>query len=190
MLSETNLNNNGNIWTKTTPDGKPLIRGNSYFFVGQWWTYAGDFQNVEQVPNWRCCYTIGNQIKIRRGIPMPNMPTKEKIKRKRADDSRPINTDINDEDNPLLVMTKEALSKKSITRGTFKSLYDNDSDMNNCLRHIETQNTLSWSRFTDISERLGLDYSVTLKDKNGNVISSFDTAAPIPVKPKRKVTKK
>ncbi len=187
MLSETNLNESGTIWTKTTPDGQPLIRVKAYYFVGQWWVYIGDFVSKDQVPNMNCCYTIGNQINIRRGIPMPSLPAKEKIKRKRADDSRPINTDINDDDNPLLVMTKEALAKNGITRGRFKEMYPgNDSDMNNCLRHIETQNTLSWSRFTDVAERMGLDYSVTLKDKNGNIISSFDTAPePIKKKPKK-----
>lgn len=181
MLGQTNLNDDGSIWIKTTPDGQPLIRGKSYFFEGQWWVYIGDVQSSEEVPNIYCCYTIGNKIKIHRGITqMTNIP-KEKIKRKRVDDSRPINTDISDQDSPLMVLMKTALRKKGITRGDFKMLYSNDgfstdSDMNNALRQIETQNNLSWARFTDLSDRLGLDYSLNLYDKQG-VIESVDTGS-------------
>lgn len=179
MLRETNLNEDGTIWVKTTPDGKPLIVGQNYCFVGQWWVYAGDFENSNQVPNINCCYTIGNQIKIRRGIPMGTPPVKEKVKRVRKDDSRPINTDITDQDSPLLIMMKEALAKEGITKQTFKSFYDNDSDFNNCLRHIETQNTLSWGRFDDLRDRMDLECEVTLKRKDGTVVSQFNTASPV-----------
>lgn len=180
MLGQTNLNDDGSIWIKTTPDGQPLIRGKSYFFEGQWWVYIGDVQSSEEVPNIYCCYTIGNKIKIHRGITqMTNIP-KEKIKRKRVDDSRPINTDISDQDSPLMVLMKTALRKKGVTRGDFKMLYSDgfstDSDMNNALRQIETQNNLSWARFTDLSDRLGLDYSLNLYDKQG-IIESVDTGS-------------
>ena len=189
MLEQTNLNEDGSIWIKTTPDGQPLIRGKNYFFEGQWWVYIGDVQSSEEVPNIYCCYTIGNKIKIHRGITQMTNISKEKIKRKRADDSRPINTDIYDQDSPLMVLMKTALQKKGITRGDFKALYtnscDSDSDMNNALRQIETQNNLSWARFTDLADRLGLDYSLDLYDKNG-VIESVDTGATPHSKKKKK----
>lgn len=188
MLGQTNLNDDGSIWIKTTPDGQPLIRGKSYFFEGQWWVYIGDVKSSEEVPNIYCCYTIGNQIKIHRGITQMTAIPKEKIKRKRADDGRLINTDISDQDSPLMVLMKTALQKKGITREKFKELYntpyDNDSDMNNSLRQIETQNNLSWARFTDLSERLGLDYSLNLYDKSG-VIESVDTGS-VPTRSKKK----
>jgi len=187
MLKETNLNDDGTIWIKTTPDGKPLIVGQNYCFVGQWWVYAGDFESSDQVPNINCCYTIGNQIKIRRGIPMGTPQVREKIKRVRKDDSRPINTDISDQDGPLLIMMKEALAKEGVTKKRFKDFYESDSDFNNCLRHIETQNTLSWSRFDDLRDRMGLECEVTLKHKDGSIVSHFDSANPVVPEP---ITKK
>ena len=108
---------------------------------------------------------------------------KEKVKRRRVDDNRPIMTDIKDEDNQLMALAKTVLREKEVTRGDFKELYDNDSDMNNSLRSVESSGNLSWSRFTDICDRMGVSYEITLKDKDGNIIE--DTS-----KPKAKKKKK
>jgi hypothetical protein len=55
--------------------------------------------------------------------------------------------------------------------------------MNNGLRSVESSGNLSWSRFTDICDRMRVSYEITLKDKDGNLIE--DTS-----KPKAKKTKK
>jgi hypothetical protein len=97
--------------------------------------------------------------------------TKEKIKRKRVDDCRPINTEIDDKDNALMVKCKTILDEKGITRGEFKQLYDDDSDFNNSLRTIENSGTLSWGRFTDVMDRTDVDVEIVCRDrKTGKVI--------------------
>lgn len=108
---------------------------------------------------------------------------REKMKRKRADDDRPINTEITDEDNLLMAMMKSALRQKEVTRGDFKQLYENDSDMNNSLRAIEQGGNLSWGRFQDLTSRMKINYDLQLYDKDGTAISQDK---PKPVKKKKK----
>lgn len=200
---QTNLNTKtGEYWIKTTPSGEPLIVGNSYQFNGNYYTYIGDFdeyiekhkdvimsemmrdtsgnKGIEKflpIPNVPCIYTISDKI-LARNI-MTYRPTViNKQKRKRNDDSRPINTEISEQDNTLMSMMKQTLQTKEITRGDFKDLYNNDSDMNNCLRCIEVGGNLSWPRFTDLAERIpGVNIRMQIYDNDGAVISEMDTGA-------------
>jgi len=182
MPNQVNLNDDGTIWNKTTPSGEPFIVGNSYYFKNNFWVYLGDFKSPLDVPNVHGCYTLGDEIHIRSSIKVVPM-IKEKVKRRRVDDNRPIMTDIKDEDNQLMALAKTVLREKEVTRGDFKELYDNDSDMNNSLRSVESSGNLSWSRFTDICDRMGVSYEITLKDKDGNIIE--DTSKSKPKKKKR-----
>ena len=180
MLTETKINSSGTVWYKTTPDGTKLVIGDSYYFVGQWWVYVGDFTDISRVPNVDCCYTIGNQIRVHRKFRhMSSQGNIRKVTRKRADDSRPINTDITDQDGMLMVMMKEILAKKHITRGVFKDLYKGaDSDMNNCLRLVEQGNSLTFARFEDLCSRIKLPYKVTVYDTDGSILSEADSREP------------
>lgn len=180
MINNTNLNEDGTIWMKTTPTGEPLIVGKQYLFKDRYWVYAGDFNNINEVPNIHCCYTIGNQIRVHSSVSPAISPERKKIKRKRVDDCRKIATDISDQDNDLLTLVKEVITTKGITRGDFKQAYDNDSDMNNCLRHIETQNTLSWPRFTDLHDRIKFGYKLTVFDENGIIATAVSDNIPLP----------
>lgn len=177
----SNLSEDG-MWVKTDPNGKPFYKGAQYFFKGQFWTYAGDFKSSSEIPiDQPCCYTIGDEIKIHRGIPVIPV-TKEKVKRKRVDDCRPINTEIDDKDNVLMVKCKTILEEKGITRGEFKQLYDDDSDFNNSLRTIENSGTLSWSRFTDVMDRTDVEVELVCRDKKTGKVIGIQKETP----PKKK----
>ena len=178
----SNVNEDG-MWIKTAPNGEKFYKGHPYFFKGQFWTYAGDFKSSSEVPvHEACCYTIGDEIKIHRGIPVIPPTNKEKVKRKRVDDCRPINTEIDDKDNVLMVKCKTILEEKGITRGEFKQLYDDDSDFNNSLRTIENSGSLSWSRFTDVMDRTDVDVEIVCRDRKTRKIIGIQKENP----PKKK----
>lgn len=169
---DTNVRPDGKLWDKTYM-GEPLIKGYVYKINGEFWTYAGDFNSANEVPVAMCCYTIGDELRVRRAIPRVT-PGTNRSKRNRVDDGRPIDTGIKDNDNSLMILTKTALRKKGITRGQFKSVYSNDSDMNNALRTIENGDNLSWARFVDFCQRFNFYYDLKLYDTS-EVIEEFDT---------------
>jgi hypothetical protein len=140
----------------------PLIPGNSYNIRGEFWEYEGRFDTVSDVPNKRCCYTVGNALYIKRRTENFSKP---KERRKRADDEREIDTSIKEHDDTLMVLTKQSLRTKHITRGDFRKLFESTSDMNNMLHQIEIGDKLSWSRFTEMNEKLGLKYNVTVYEE-------------------------
>lgn len=196
-IEDINLTADGSLYTKTLPmelGGNPLIVGNSYCYNGENFRYIGDFTDARSVPNCTCMYTIGDAILIKRYIQNNTMP-REKIKRKRVDDMRPINTDIVDDDNSLMSMMKSILNKREVTRGDFKQLYDNDSDMNNSLRTIEQGGNLSYPRFEDLNNRLGVGFKIVAYDKNSlEILEELDTgpgldAGKKPVKVKKPAKK-
>jgi hypothetical protein len=156
---------NESWWLAKTYNNIPLIVGNAYNVNNEFWTYVGDFKSKEEVPNAACCYTIGDEFKIRRSIPNTFAP-KPKDKRKRNDDDRPIDTSIKDTDNTLMILIKTALLHKNITRGDFKASYTNVSDMNNALRCIENGENLSWARFIDLCQRFHIVYNLSIFDDN------------------------
>ena len=183
---QINLNDDGSLWTKLTPDGEPLIIGRQYYNKddGRFWIYVGDFKSKDDVPNVYCYFTIGECLFKRSTIKVDDMPNKEKVHRKRADDSRPIFTDISDEDNTLMVRAKTVLFEKEITRGDFKEMYDNDSDMNNSLRSVENGGNLSWARFTDIMDKTNVDIEIITRDRSTGKI--LGTVVPNKAKPLKK----
>lgn len=156
----SNLTADGKFWSKTW-SGYPLIIGNVYSVANEFWVYAGDFVHKKDVPNVPCCYTMGDEFRIRRITPNTFAP-KPKDKRKRNDDDRPIDTEIKDNDNTLMILIKTALKHNDVTRGDFKLLYQNVSDMNNSLRCIENGENLSWARFVDLCRRLGVTYDLSI----------------------------
>ena len=163
----------GNPWIKSW-NGNMLIVGQVYQVNGNFYTYAGDFQKMEDVPRMICCFTIGDEFRVRHSVPNFNVPVQKVIRRNRPDDDNPINTEIKDTDNSLMVMIKTGLKHKGITRGDFKNSYDKDSDMHNALWRIENEDKLSWDRFTDLCRRFGLHYSLSLYDEVGT-IEEIDT---------------
>ena len=163
----------GNPWIKSW-NGNMLIVGQVYQVNGNFYTYAGDFQKMEDVPRMICCFTIGDEFRVRHSVPNFNVPVQKVIRRNRPDDDNPINTDIKDTDNSLMVMIKTGLKHKGVTRGDFKNSYDKDSDMHNALWRIENEDKLSWDRFTDLCRRFGLHYSLSLYDEVGT-IEEIDT---------------
>lgn len=160
------------VWVKSFK-GEALITGCSYNVNGEFLVYAGDFKSTDEVPRTICCYTIGDEMHCRHVI--PNFASPEKInRRKRSDDDRPIDTNIKDTDNTLMVMIKTGFKQKGITRGDFKEKYTSDSDMNNALRCIENGDNLSWARFTDLCQRFSMYYDLCLYDADGQ-IEEIDT---------------
>ena len=152
-----------------TYKGRPLIVGNPYKVEDSWYIYMGDFVNETLVPNVVCCYTIGDGFYIRSSTPDFNRPIMPQ-RRRRADDDVKIKAPIKDTDNTLMVLIKTLIDKKNITRGDFKELYTNVSDMNNVLRCIISDENLSWARFTDLCDKLDVQYDMTIRDKNGDEI--------------------
>jgi hypothetical protein len=152
---------------KCLQNGIELVVNDSYPFCGEFWDYLGDFESITNVPKRRGCYTVENKMFVRKILTNENSP---KDKRKRSDDARPIDTSIKDDDNTLMILIKKALQYRNITRGDFRKLFDNTSDMNNMLRCIECGDKLSWSRFTDMMYRLNLKYDLLVYEimKDGN----------------------
>jgi hypothetical protein len=159
--------NNKNEWLKSYK-GEILIPGNVYRIQNEFCVYAGDFKSKEDVPKVFCCYTIGDLLKIRHievNLDLQNeLPLKER--RRRTDDDRPIDTTIKDTDNTLMILIKSALQYKNITRGDFKRYYPNISEMNNILRCIEKGENLSWPRFMDLIDKIGVCYTLSIDDND------------------------
>jgi hypothetical protein len=157
--------NNKDEWLKTW-EGEILIPGNVYKIKNEFCVYAGDFKSKDEAPKVFCCYSIGDLLKIRHievNINSENeLPLKER--RKRVDDDRPIDTTIKDSDNTLMLLIKTAMQYKNITRGDFKRFYPNISDMNNILRCIERGEHLSWLRFCDLIDKMGVRYELQIFD--------------------------
>jgi hypothetical protein len=162
-----------NRWHKTWND-EILIVGNVYKINNEFCVYAGDFRSTDEVPRLFCCYTIGDMMRVRhiKLDPLAEIPLKER--RRRIDDDRPIDTTVKDSDNSLMILIKVALQKNNITRGDFRVLYPNTSDMNNILRCIEKGDSLSWARFTDLLEKLKGTYRIITYDENHNEISKLE----------------
>jgi hypothetical protein len=85
-------------------------------------------------------------------------------RKKRSEDDRPIDTRVKDTDNTLMVLIKAALQHKNISRGDFRKIYPNISDMNNVLRCIEKGDNLSWARFNELLEKVNMTYGLEIKD--------------------------
>jgi hypothetical protein len=165
--------NDKKMWSKTW-NNEMLIIGNIYKVGNEFCVYVGDFKSEDDVPIVFCCYTLGDEMRVRHLTldAKSEIPVKER--RKRADDDRPIDTTIKNTDNTLMLLIKSALQQKNITRGDFRRLYPNTSDMNNILRCIENGERLSWPKFTDLAEKLHITYSLEIFDEDNNVICSTE----------------
>jgi hypothetical protein len=141
-----------------------LIVGNVYKINNEFCVYAGDFKSKEDVPKVFCCYTIGDNMKVRHIRTNINELVPLRNRKRRSEDDRPIDTRVKDTDNTLMVLIKAALQHKNISRGDFRRLYPNISDMNNVLRCIEKGDNLSWTRFNELLEKLTMTYGLEIKD--------------------------
>jgi hypothetical protein len=143
-----------------------LIRGNVYKINNEFCVYAGDFNNKDEVPKVFCCYTIGDTMKVRRIKTDFNSSVPLRNRKRRSEDDRPIDTRVKDTDNTLMVLIKASLQHKNVSRGDFRKLYPNISDMNNVLRCIEKGDNLSWTRFNELLEKLSMTYELDVKDNS------------------------
>jgi hypothetical protein len=162
--------NDGKNWYKTWND-QVLVVGNVYKINNEFCVYAGDFKTKEEVPKSFCCYTIGDTMRVRHTIINDKAEIPLRERRKKTEDDRVIDTTSKDTDNTLMVLIKSALQHKNISRGDFRRIYPNLSDMNNILRCIEKGDTLSWGRFNDILEKLDMTYSLSIFDENKEIIN-------------------
>jgi hypothetical protein len=162
--------NDNKKWYKTW-NGEILIVGNIYKINSEFCVYAGDFKYKEEVPLTFCCFTMGDTLRVRHVKANANSETELPLKerRKRTDDDRPIDTTSKDADNALMLFIKAALQFKNITRGDFRRLYPNLSDMNNILRCIEKGDNLSWRRFTELIDKLNVIYHLDIFDNESGV---------------------
>jgi hypothetical protein len=150
-----------------------LIVGNVYKINNEFCVYAGDFKNKDDVPKNFCCYTIGDEMKVRHININIDQELPLRSRKKRVEDDRPIDTTSKETDNNLMLLIKTAIQHRNITRGDFRKLYPNISDMNNILRCIEKGENLSWARFTDLIDKLQVTYSLEIFDNNGAIITQI-----------------
>jgi hypothetical protein len=148
-----------------------LIPGNVYKVNNEFCVYAGDFKNKDDVPKNFCCYTIGDEMKVRHVKTNLNQELPLRNRKRRVEDDRPIDTISKESDNTLMLLIKSSIQHKNITRGDFRRLYPNISDMNNILRCIEKGENLSWARFTDLLDKLEVTYTLEVYDDKGEIIT-------------------
>ena len=139
-----------------------LVPGNYYLFNSSYYLYKGVFDSIDDVPKIRCLFVVGGKL-YKRTIDTTAIETQGRKKRV-VDNSRLIDTTIRDEDNELMVITKQLLSENGVTIDQFKQLFDNVSDMNNMRRAIECggQGNFSWNRFIQMTEKLGYTHRLTV----------------------------
>ena len=100
--------------------------------------YFGNVENVKELPNCNCCYSIGNTLYIRSV-------------------EKPLELEIKPKDNLFLVEVKKAL--KGFSPIQFRNLFNSETEYRNMRRAIEKSNRLSASRFGIIMDKLGVDKS-------------------------------
>lgn len=112
-----------------------------------------------------CIYRIGRRVYYHKAKPRePISPTKIPVKKTQKDISEPFDVSIKENDNELLVITKELLN--GITVNSFKNLFSSVSDYNNIKREIiEGNGQMTWNRFRLMLELLGFDYSLKVSEK-------------------------
>jgi hypothetical protein len=141
----------------------PVIVGNLYELKGSLYEYVGEFMHTKDpaIPHKRCCYSIGDKMYRHTIEYVAREPPKPDKKRRDADD-RPIDTTVRDSDNTLMVLAKQVIKGEDITHNEFKELFESPSDFNNFLRQIERCDNLSFNRFTELLDRLGLEYDLNV----------------------------
>ena len=123
--------------------------------------YIGKVKAMRDVPNTNCLYVIDEYLYIRR-VDLNKLNRLKTIEKpvKIADESDELDLEVHPGDDAPLIIVKELL--KGFTKTMFRSLFDNDSDMNNMRRAIEKSpnGQLSIGRFRTILEKLGLKYKI------------------------------
>jgi len=138
---------------------------------GKWCKYLGFVTDLSKLENINSFYRIRRKLYFHRAIvkeiDLNLVSSENKI---REDNSEFFNVPIKEEDNELMVMSKEML--KGIRINTFKSLFKSTSDFNNVKKEITSGNgRFSWDRFLLICDLLGFDHELKVtKNSNGIVI--------------------
>lgn len=136
-------------------------------------TFVGKVKDVNELPESNCVFQKGNSLFIKE-IDKRRKLAKLLVGKKKDvienDLSRKLNTTVQNHDNHLLVIVKELLH--GYTTEMFKTkLYpelatnpDNrtNGNMNNMRRNIETGRALSYDKFLEVLQRMGLDYTLNV----------------------------
>lgn len=120
--------------------------------------YAGKFDSINEVPREVCAFVIGNALYGRNVSHKYLTSSKQRTpsSNKSQDSSKVLNTTIGPNDNALMIILKQAFDGH--TEDSFKKLYTNPTEMNNCKKSLfdNPSGDFSWKRFIDITTRLGL----------------------------------
>jgi len=157
--------------------GLVIYPGDYINYDKQYIQYMGNFTGQYEIDkSISCLFKIAGKVYYNKAQKIQkNLGDIDSIKKKVHDDSRLLNTNINPEDNELLVIIKLLL--KGMTLNSFKSLFPKDdvSSMNNARREIEKTDgngQLSWKRFTELLGLLNVDYSLKVKVTENEIIGS------------------
>jgi hypothetical protein len=112
--------------------------GDFFEYDNEQFRYFGNVKDTKDLPNYNCCYSIGNILYIRKF-------------------EKPLELKIKPTDSLLLAEVKKAL--KGFSPIQFRNLFNSETEYRNMRRAIEKSNRLSASRFRIIMEKLGVDKS-------------------------------
>lgn len=144
---------------------KIIINNKHYVFLGI-------FPSKDLVPNVSCIYVYNDKVYVK-SVRRPVVPKRDgEVKvpktRMRGDEAL-LKIESSDEDDELMLLMKSLLQKQKITVGQFKDMYGENrkTDMNNDKSRLENKHTLSWNKFKDLLQKLGIKYDLIIYDKVG-----------------------
>jgi len=166
-------------------NGKIILIPGEYYELGyakEYYMYAGVFESIEDVPKTSCLYVIGNKL-YKRKLNMDYINKMKVTKKKNVvkPEGRMLDVTIKDDDDELMVIIKKLLELNNITIDKFKEMFDDVSEMNNMRRAIECANngSLSWKRFRQMLDKLGLKYKLTIYAKEDDFDTNEDPLEPL-----------
>ena len=123
----------------------------------------GVYTSDIDVPPMSCIYIVDSEVKIKtvpRMVIDCQIPSAEDSEYDPyIDDPTPLLLDITDEDKELMRHAKHLLTIRGITTvGALKAKYGEErrNDMNNFKSRLHKHNTLSWEKFTDLLDVIGV----------------------------------
>lgn len=146
---------------EVSPEKTYIIYPEDYIkWDGKWCKYLGLISDFKTIPNIFAFYKNGRKVYYHKAkyesIDMSEIKENKYVKEDKSDF---LEVPIKENDNELMVMSKEML--KGIRTNTFKSMFKSQSDYNNVRREITNGNgRLSWDRFILICELLGFEHEV------------------------------
>ena len=139
-----------------------LVCGDMIRIENSYYKFIGRVNSIESIPisNVNCVYLLGDKL-CRRKVNLKALETAMKKKTKISQgDEKLIDTTIRNNDNDLMILIKNVLKIKKITRDDFSKMFDNVSEMNNIRRQIEKENggPLSWNKWNLLMALLKEDW--------------------------------